>query len=71
MFPGTGLLEGRTTWSNCLRLSEFPKLRGLRVYLPCHQNISWGWTEKVLLKLSNLAGHVTILSSQFFVNKGL
>lgn len=46
MFPGTGLLEGRTAWGKCLRLCGFPKLRGIRVYLPCHQNINHGWTEK-------------------------
>ncbi|NXI26622.1 CMKMT methyltransferase, partial [Sterrhoptilus dennistouni] len=41
MFPGTGLLEGRTTWGNCLRLFRFPKLRGTSIYLPWHQNINW------------------------------
>ncbi|NXH85482.1 CMKMT methyltransferase, partial [Edolisoma coerulescens] len=58
IFSHTILLVRKTA------LSGFPKLRGLRVYLTCHQNINWAWTEKVLLKLSNLAGHVTILSSQ-------
>lgn len=46
IFPGTDLLEGRTAWGNCLRLSGFPKLRGMSLppMPPKYQLIFW--TEK-------------------------
>lgn len=52
---GQAFWRAGTTWEqsqgNCPRLSGFPKLTGLRVYLPYNQNIKWESDRKSIIEV--------------------